>query len=332
MVDFTPLVRETLFFLSFLGVYIILALALNLHWGYTGVFNIGVAAFWALGAYTSAILTSSYVPPSNVTTGHWGFSQPYIVGLLGAMVVSAGAAVLIAVPTVRLRADYFAIASLGLAEIIRLFLIQLESVTGGTIGIRNIPKPITIGSPFDPTSILATQVVFVGISAAFILAVFLFLEFVGRSPWGRVLKAIREDEDAALALGKDTFRYKVQAFAIGAAIMGLAGSLYAHFITFIEPQSTFTPFDTFIVWTMVIVGGSGNNRGVILGALALWSFEFITIRLEGPLSGVLPEVIVSRLQFIRLMAVGLILLLLVLMRPQGLLGERRVISKLLVRG
>jgi branched-chain amino acid transport system permease protein len=321
----TSLLPELLFFVSFAGVFIVLSLGLNLQWGYTGLFNIGVAAFWAVGAYTSAILTTPYREP-GIIAGHLGFNMPFLVGFFGAILVSAFLGFLIALPSVRLRADYLAIATLGLAEIIRVFLVQLTDITGGTEGIRNIPKPFQEYR----LGILETQAAFLGVVVTVIIVIYFLMEFGSRSPWGRVLKAIREDEEAALALGKNTFRYKVEAFTLGAAIMGAAGSLYAHFLTFIEPLTSFRPFETFVIWAMVIMGGSGNNRGVILGAILLWGYEFLTLRLETPLTN-LPVVgpwFGNNIQFLRLMTVGFLLLLLVIYRPQGILGEERVISKM----
>ncbi len=323
MAGIEGIVGELLFFVSFAGVFIILTLGLNLQWGYTGMFNIAVAAFWAVGAYTSAILTTKYRPPSLLIAGHWGYDLPFLVGFLSAMLLCGLLGLLIALPSVRLRADYLAIATLGFAEIIRVFLVNLDDVTGGVEGIRNIPKPLR----FDV--VLHTNAAFVAVVIAVIVIIFLLLEFGTRSPWGRVLKAIREDEEAALALGKNTFRYKLEAFALGAAIMGAAGSLYAHFLTFIEPLTSFRPFETFMIWAMLIVGGSGNNRGAIIGALALWGFQFLTVRLRTPLSRIdgFGPWIGTNLDYIRLLTVGVLLVLLVLYRPQGIWGEERIISK-----
>lgn len=316
------LLPEFLFFMSFAGVFMILALGLNLQWGYTGLFNIGVAAFWAVGAYTSAILTVS-PREAGIIAGHLGFNQPFIVGFLGAILVTAFLGFLISLPSVRLRADYLAIATLGMAEIIRIFLVQLRDTTGGTEGIRNIPKPIRF------EEVLLTNAAFIGVVILVIIVIYFLLEYGTRSPWGRVLKAIREDEDAALSLGKNTFRYKVVAFTLGAGIMGAAGSLYAHFLTFVEPLTSFRPFETFVIWAMVIAGGSGNNKGVLLGAILIWGYEFVTLRMETAL-GKLPVIgpwIADNIQFLRLMTVGLLVVFLVLFRPQGILGEERVISK-----
>ncbi len=145
-----------------------------------------------------------------------------------------------------------------------------------------------------------------------------------------MLKAIREDEEAARSLGKNTFRFKVMAFVLGAAIMGAAGSLYAHWITFIEPLTSFRPFETFLIWAMVIAGGSGNNKGVLLGAILIWGYEFVTLRLPSYLGyfGLsMGPWVEANIDFLRLMTVGILVVMLVLFRPQGILGEERVISR-----
>ena len=312
--------REIVFFMSFLGIFALLALGLNLHWGYTGLFNIGVAAFFAVGAYTSAILITQNVPPSDFYPGHLGFGLPYAVGIIGAMLVAALLGFLIAIPTVRLRADYLAIATLGLAEMIRLALIQSEPITAGTIGLGNIPSPIIV--PGDP---FLTNVAFAVVVVLAVVVLYVFIEFVGRSPWGRVLKAIREDEDAAVALGKNAFSYKVQAFAIGAAIMGAAGGLFGSLLHIIEPLTTFTPIDTFFIWVMVILGGAGNNRGVLVGVLLVWGFQFLIIRAPFPDLGVID--LDSIKAFLQLILLGLLVILVMRFRPRGILGEEKVISR-----
>lgn len=312
--------REIVFFMSFLGIFALLVLGLNLQWGYTGLFNIGVAAFFAVGAYTSAILITPNVPPSDFYPGHLGFGLPWAFGIIGAVLVAAVLGFLIAIPTVRLRADYLAIATLGLAEIIRLSLIQSESITAGTIGLRNIPSPVIV--PGDP---FLTNVAFAVIVVLAVVVLYVFIEFVGRSPWGRVLKAIRDDEDAAVALGKNAFSYKVQAFVLGAAMMGAAGALFGSFLHFIEPLTSFTPIDTFFIWVMVILGGAGNNRGVLVGAFLVWGFQFLIIRTPFPDLGVID--LESKKAFLQLIALGLLVVLVMLLRPRGILGEEKVISR-----
>ncbi len=310
------------------GVWAVASLGLNLQWGYTGLFNIGVGAFIAVGAYTAAILTTPPLAPTINVPGHLGgFSQPFWVGLIGAILMTGLVAFLIALPTLRLRADYLAIATIGLAEIIRRYLQNAESITGGTFAIGSIPRPgQDIGLDIGP---ILSDLIFFAIVIAAIVVVYLLLERSVRSPWGRVLVSIREDEDASQALGKNTFRYKLQAFVLGAMIMGAAGALFAHLFRVIESGTTFVPADTFLIWIMVIVGGSANNKGVILGAFLIQGIFSFSRLFTAPLSnlGGIGESISDNFAFIRILSVGIILILLMMYRPQGILGEERVISK-----
>ncbi len=278
----TGILTNIAFYVSLSIVFAILALGFNIQWGYTGLFNAGVAGFFLIGAYTAAIAITPPSPPiiiggAIVYPGHLGgFQLPFVVGALLAMIVSGATAALIAIPTLRLRADYLAIATIAFAEIVRIFAINLESVTGGTIGIILIPRPVTFNPP-DPFLIAVTMV---AIGGAILLALIFILQFMAESPWGRVLRATRDDEEAAMALGKNTFRYKLQAFALGGALMGLAGAMFAVTLVYIEPAASFAPAITFSVWVMVIVGGSGNNRGAIMGAFLVYGMEWLSVQLK----------------------------------------------------
>lgn len=314
----------------------VLSLALNLHWGHTGLFNAGIAGFYAVGAYTAAILLTPPSPASEIYPGHiGGFDLSGVLAGLGippaaafllAFFVAGAAAFLLAllfgfligIPTLKLRADYLAIATLALAEMVRLFLTNARSLTAGTIGIVSIP------SPFDGMD-LTGQERFLYLAILFMAIVVLVygtMRWATRAPWGRVLRAIREDEEAASVLGKDTFWYKLQAFAIGCGIMGGAGALLAVFNRVIVP-ALFLPFTTFTVYVAVILGGSGNNRGVIAGAgifiLLNWASTI--------LKDFLPSAIADKIAFYRLMAIGLLLILLVVFRPQGLIPEERYVPQ-----
>ena len=294
-----------LFFLSFVGIYALLSLGLNLQWGLTGQFNIGIAGFFAVGAYTSAILTTA---PSPHHLG--GFGMPLVVGLAAAMVLAGLVAVLVGLLTVRLRTDYLAIATIGIAEIIRLVLKNEEWLTNGVRGIPGIPRPFaeTLGQG-DGVFLLVTVVL--------ILMVYLALEASRRSPWGRVLRAIRENEDGVRAAGKHIERFRLEAFVVGSMIMGLGGALFAHFVGFISPEA-FTPeFATFLVWVMLIAGGSGNNKGAVLGALIIWlvwtGTEFLT--------SMAPPEYVTQAGALRLLMIGVLVQVILLVRPDGLLPE-----------
>src|SRR5437667_12345700 len=271
------------FYVSVAIIFSVLALGFNLQWGYTGLFNAGIAGFYLIGAYVAAIAITPPTPPIIVGDvvvfpGHLGgYSLPLVVGVLLAMLASGAAPALVAVPALRLRADYLAIATLAFAVILQIATANLQSITGGTIGISGIPPPIYYQGP---DAQFLTAMTLVGVGALVLVALILILQFMVESPWGRVLRAIREDEEATMALGKNTFNYKLQAFALGGALMGLAGALFAVTLGYISPSSSFAPSVTFSVWVMVIVGGSGNNRGAIFGAFLIYGFEWLSVQLK----------------------------------------------------
>ncbi|MEE9301504.1 MAG: branched-chain amino acid ABC transporter permease [Alphaproteobacteria bacterium] len=295
-------------FATFAGIFALLALGLNLQWGMGGLFNIGIAGFFAVGAYASAILTGA-ASPSHLG----GFAMPFILGALAAMSVSGLIALVIGLITLRLRADYLAIATIGIAEILRLFLKNEDWLTNGVRGIAGIAKPHAafLGPGW-------AALVFFAIVLVSVLLVYLGLERARRSPWGRVLRAVRENEETAAASGKNTVRFRLEAFVLGSMIMGYGGALYAHFFGFISPEAFEPELTTFLVWIMLIAGGSGNNRGAILGAVAIWlvwsGTEVLTNRL--------PPEFVTQAGAIRLLLIGALLQVILLLRPEGLLKER----------
>jgi len=305
--ELTGLIAYVIFFLSLAGVYALLALGLNVQWGYTGMLNIGIAAFFAIGAYTSAILTS----PATAVPG--GFGLPIPVGMISAMLVAGVLALFIGLITLNLRTDYLAIASIGIAEIVRLVLKNEEWLTNGVRGMSGIPKPFSGLVPG------ADALFFLGTVVVLVLVVYWANQQAYRSPWGRVLRAIREKEIAASAMGKYTLVFRLQAFVYGSCIMGLAGAVYAHFIGFISPEAFDPLFATFLVWVMLIAGGSGNNRGAVLGAVAIWTVwsltEFLTTRV------VTEHFSLSQLAAMRVFMIGLLLQIILLLRPQGILPE-----------
>ncbi len=316
----TGILVNVAFYASVSIVFGLLALGFNLQWGYTGLFNAGIAGFFLIGAYTAAIVTTPYDPPTIVGgtvifPGHFGgFSLPFVVGAILAMVTSGLAAALIAIPTLRLRADYLAIATLAFAEIIRRITINFDTFTGGTNGITKIPRLVT----FQPPDPFANGMVVLGAGTVTIVAAFLILSFIEESPWGRVLRAIREDEVATMALGKNTFLFKIEAFALGGALMGLAGAIFTLTIPFLEP-TIFAPAVTFSIWVIVIVGGAGNNRGAILGAFLIYGMEWISVILKD----YVPSAFKNTIFYTRLMIIGVLLIVLIIYRPQGVVPERR---------
>jgi len=314
MPDFVGMLAYASAFLTMTLINGIACLGLNLQWGQTGLFNVGVAGFMAIGAYSSALLTSAAVD------GRFGgYGLPIVVGLLGAMIAAGAMCALIGAITLRLRSDYLAIATFGMAVGVQLVLRNEQSVTGGTFGISFIPRPFAILAD-RPLLFGFANLALVGVLVVALVAA---LERLVRSPWGRVLRAVREDERAARALGKNAARYRLQAFALGGAIMGLAGALEAHFIGFIAPDA-FDASLTFLIWTMLIVGGSGNNLGALLGAVLvslIWS-------VSGLATGVLfaPED-QARAAALRNVAIGVLLAATIVLRPRGLIGERLRVSR-----
>lgn len=306
------------FFLSVALTYAIISLGLNVQWGQTGLFNVGIAGFVAIGAYVSALLTT---PPAADHLG--GFGLPILLGWLGAAIVTGFATFLVGALTIRLRADYLAIATFGAAVAIHLCILNLQSVTGGPFGVGFIPRPFA-GLADRP---LAFGLANFALLAAVVLALYLALEHLARSPWGRVLRAIREDEAAALALGKGAARFRLQAFALGGAIMGLAGATQAHFIGYIAPDN-YQPILTFQVWAMLIVGGSGNNRGAILGAIVVWGIWALSASV---VAGFFPPEQQARAASLQIVMIGLALCAILLWRPRGILGEARIMSRHVLR-
>jgi branched-chain amino acid transport system permease protein len=305
----TGIIAYAVFFLILVCIYAILSLGLNLQWGYTGLFNIGIAGFFAVGAYTSAILTTA---PSPDHLG--GFNLPFPVGLVAAALISGLVAFLVGLPTLRLKEDFLAIATIGIAETFRLIFTNEAWLTYGPRGISGIPKPFSESITFD------YNLFYLGLMALAVLLIYWFMERMIHSPWGRVLKAIREDETVAAALGKNVFRFKMESLVIGSMVMGVAGGLYAHFMAFINPDH-FMPFQaTFLIWMMLIAGGSGSNMGAVVGALVIWGVWSGT----DLITNFVPSQHIARAGAIRVLAIAVILEILLLVRPQGIFGEEIV--------
>lgn len=258
---------------------VILALSLNLITGFAGQLSLGHAAFMGIGAYTSGILTSI-------------LGAPFPLALLAGGVASAACGLGIGLPTLRLKGDYLAIATLGFGEIIRVAILNMK-ITGGPFGLRSIPKSTNL-----PISLVLA-----------VLAC-IVLRRIAASRFGRALVAIREDEVAAQAMGIDTTRHKVIAFMIGAFWAGIAGVLFAHWFRYLNPSS-FTFVKSVEILSMVVLGGMGNLAGSVLGALVLtYAPEF--------LRNISPFVSQYRMLFY-----GALLVIMMLVRPQGLLGRSK---------
>jgi len=276
------------------GIYIILTLSLNLIVGYTGLPALGHAAFSCIGAYTSSLLAL------NMGLSPW-------IGLLTGACAAALFGIVIGYPAVRLKGDYLALATFGLGVIVYSIAKNWVSLTRGPMGLPGIPGFSVFGFHLSEIwSYLLLVLVFV------IVTVFVIKRIVN-SPFGRTLISIREDEIASQALGKNTTRHKLLVFIIGAFFAGIAGSLYAHYITFIDPSS-FTVMESITILLMVIFGGMGTISGSIAGAVILVVFPELLRFLGMPSSVAAP---------MRQMIYGLLLVVLMIKRPQGIMGAYR---------
>jgi len=303
-------------------IYGLLALGLNLHYGYTGLLNFGHVAFFAAGAFTSALVT---LPPpgspayqSLGARYQIGFGLPFPVGLVLAGIAGGLLAVLIGATSIRLTSHYLAIATFALAEIFHSFLSNEEWLTQGVYGISVVPQPLK-GTviPVDQYSYF-----YLALTATVVILLLFLTQRLTESPFGRVLRGIREDELAARSLGKDTSRVKLEAFAMGGALAGIAGSLWVHFIGAVH-VGQFIPIITFQVWLAMLMGGAGNNLGVIVGAFILIAFRESTRFLNnipglGHFTGTNPTFIPS----LRFVVIGLLLVVIVRFFPDGVLPER----------
>jgi branched-chain amino acid transport system permease protein len=325
-------------FLTTVAIYSIFVLALNVQWGYTGVFNFGVAAFFMVGAYTAAIFTK---PPSDTefvqyVGGFGDFFSPefldgeewlrFLVGTAAAGAASGTLAFLLSIPTLRLREDYLAIATIGVAELLRRVSIEERGLVNGTNGLVGIPRPL--GGWFDPGDY---KYVLLVIAIIVMILVFLAVERGIRSPWGRVLRALKADESVVAASGKNVFAFKMQGFVLGAVMMGIGGSLFGYQFGAVAPDNFDHFFGTFLFWAMLIIGGSGNNWGALAGAFFVWGIWNIALQLNGyrevPGLGIdVPDALRFRIFFIRDFLIGSMLVLILLLRPQGMIPEERRVS------
>jgi branched-chain amino acid transport system permease protein len=275
-------------------IYSVFAMSLNLELGYTGLYNFGHVAFFGIGAYVSALLSLAGLPVT--------LAMPlamFAAGLAGAM---------LAVPALRLSGDYFGIATLVFAEMFRLVCLNERWLTKGPMGLPGIPRPgwIAVGVAGIPVYLLFSL-----LAAA---AVFLLIRRLTRSPFGRALKVVREDEYVAQAFGKNTLKLKTKSIAIGSGLAGLAGAMWAHYISFISPAD-FTMTETILVLLCVVLGGRGTNWGPVIGAFVVIFFgevvRFLPIpaeftRFVAPLQG---------------MVYGALLVLFMLKMPRGIVAE-----------
>lgn len=277
------------------AIYGILGISLNLVVGYTGLLSITHAAFYGIGAYTTAILLTSFGV---------NFFISVIIGIILAAIISF----LIGIVLSKFKGDYYALGSFGFNIIIFSIFLNWQSLTRGPLGIPGISKPELLGIDFS------SNFAFLILSLLFLIAIYFVSKFIVNSSFGRVLKAIREDEKAIQVFGYNTLYFKLAIFVMSAGMAAVAGSLLASYITFVDPSS-FTLMESIFILAIIILGGLASNKGAILGALFLILLPEI-LRFVG-----FPTDIAAQM---RQVVYGLILIGLMLYRPQGLVGEYKL--------
>ena len=370
-----------------IGLFAIAALALNLHWGYTGLFNIGVIGFMGVGVYVAAIVSKDPVAAGGggaVGGATGGLGLPLPIGMLAGAVAAALFGLLVALPALRLRADYLAIVTIAVSEIFRLSVrngnIASFDVGGLSVGfgggdglqldwgseVELLFDALLLGGVYDSLSATAERLIgspvavdrigYALILLAFMIGYYALLRRIGNSPFGRVLKAIREDEEATNSLGKDTDRFKIIVFMIGCGLMGLVGVLW--FMNAgggggsVNPTQ-FRPDTTFYIWVALIIGGAGSNTGSVMGGALFAAFlyrgpRFLQTVIDkltetdlgsfarrtgfgeamAPIAGSFDPIplllyAVTKIQSLQLLIMGLVIIYLMQNRPQGLLGHRK---------
>lgn len=283
----------------FAALYALMALGLNVAWGLAGMANLGLVGLYAVGAYATALATTR-------------LGWPIGAGIAGGVAAAAATGAAVALLTSRLRGDYLAIVTLGFAEVVRLAAGNETALTGGLDGLSGIPGPwrSTLGPAWFNVEMLALAWVCVALAAA-------MLSRLSAAPWGRVLRAIREDETVAAVAGKRVLAYKVQAFALGAGLLGLAGALYAHYTSYIAPDGM-TALVTLQVVLALTAGGTGRVAGAVCGALLVVTLTEGSRFLAPLVAWVTPVQFAA----LREIAVAVLLIALLQLRPGGLLPER----------
>lgn len=307
-------------------IYALAAIGLNIHFGYTGLLNFGQAGFMAVAAF-------------GLSTSVVTYGLPFVVGLLIAVAASVLLAIVLGVPTLRLRADYLAIATIATAEILRLIFgaVETKDVFGGSNGLSGFASDFADLNPYSggiDLGIVAYRrddlwTLTVGWSLVALCCVLVWL--LMRSPWGRVLRSIREDEDAVRSLGKNVFAYKMQALVLGGVFGGLAGIVLAVFQNNVK-GSDFSTNVTFYAYTALLIGGAARVLGPVIGSMIFWFLlsgigEFFSQATSGA-DPLMPTWLMTDVQasLVRLILVGAGLMLLMIYRPQGIFGDRKELA------
>jgi branched-chain amino acid transport system permease protein len=286
--------------------YVLILVGVNLQFGHAGLVNFGPVAFFAVGGYTAAMATARG-PFAGI-----GLGLPWPVGLVAGVVAAAALGVVLGVSTLRLRDDFLAIVTLAVAEIVHSLVGTFQSITGGSLGLGNVPRPIVAFTGEGPRNLFGTALLF----GALALLAYGVVHRLTESPYGRVLHAIRADEQVTATLGKNVFRYKLVVFVYGAALAGFAGAMFAFYLGAVSP-GFFTINVTVLVWIGMLIGGAASDRGVVGGLAIIMSFQLLTRFLNEQLPGVTADQFAS----VRLVLVGLLLMLIIRYRPEGIWGD-----------
>jgi branched-chain amino acid transport system permease protein len=274
----------------YVSMFALLTLSLNIQFGLTGLINFGMMLFFAIGSYASAIVIFHDLPLWLI---------PLIA--IGASIL---AALIVSLPTRHMRQDYWALITFGAQEVFRLVMLNENEIAGGSIGTMGIPRVIN------------NPAIFMFILLIILVLGYVMAERIRRSGFGRVIRTIREDEILAASLGRNVYKFQLQIMVLGAILAAIA---YAHYVTFVSPEA-FMPVETFFIWAMLILGGTGNNIGAVLGAAILQTIS-ISTRFVTQYTG-LPGEIAGNL---RIILFGLLLILIILYRPQGILPEKKIV-------
>ncbi len=281
------------------GIYALMALGMNVIWGMAGLINLGLVGFFAVGAYVSGLMTLK-------------LGVPIVLGIAAGTLAAAGVGVLVAIVTVHLRGDYLAIVTLGFAESLRIVMSNEVWLANGTDGLSGIPGPFR--AALAPHLF---NLIYLGIVVAAVIVLFFLVDRLANSPFGRVLRAIRDDEQIAQVAGKNVVLFKVKAFAFGTAGLGLAGALYGHFTSYIAPD-LFAPLLTLYVKLSLLTGGLGNSKGAVLGAVLVVCFLEST-RFLVPL---IPHLSAVQAAALRELIISVALLVILRFYAKGILPER----------
>lgn len=285
------------------GIYALLTLALNVQMGYAGLINFGIVAYFTAGAYAYVILTQP--APTELDTYKFGFDQPTWVGLLGAVAAAVAFAVITGWPCLRLRGEYLALTTFAFAEVFGSLITNTTSITNGTLGFFGIEQPLS--EKFAPQAYPQVLATLIGVT---VLLVALLVTRVTRAPFGQALRALQDDEIAAIQAGKNVRNLRLQAFLLGAAISGIAGALYTWYTTVISPD-LFHAEVTFTVFIALILGGIGSNLGAIFGAGLLIGFQEVVRNFATT------PAIAERTGAVQAIVEGLLLILLLRLSPGG---------------